>query len=243
MARAKAASQRDVRCYLCGHELTVSARAMSTTCPGCHKAIKIEDVLVKSYIPVVDLQTCGRIRITKRGRVAAKRIQSGAGITCEGAIEGAIETDGDVHMGPKSFWKGTTLMSRSLEIAAGAKLVGVVTVPWHRPGSAILKTASAAPPVATKSASTRTVAVNAAKVTATKTAARKVADREVARKTVADKTTPTATSKTATKGAAKKTKRAATKKTAANKAAAKKTAAKKTAAKKTAAKKKKQKKK
>ena len=108
-------------------------RAMSTTCPGCHKAIKIEDVIVKTYIPVVDLQTCGRIKITKRGRVAARRIQAGDGIECDGIMEGSIETDGDVRFGPKSSWKGTSLLSRSIEIAAGAKLVGIVTVPWHRP--------------------------------------------------------------------------------------------------------------
>ena len=124
---------RDIRCYLCGYRLTVSMRAMSTSCPSCKKAIKIEDVIVKTYIPVIDLQTCGRIKITKRGRVAAKRIQSGDGITCDGVMEGAVETDGDVDFGPKASWKGSTLLSRSIKIAAGAKLIGVVTVPWQRP--------------------------------------------------------------------------------------------------------------
>ncbi|MCH7798954.1 MAG: hypothetical protein IID28_11000 [Planctomycetes bacterium] len=129
----KAAAMRDIRCYLCGYRLTVSMRAMSTSCPSCKKAIKIEDVIVKTYIPVIDLQTCGRIKITKRGRVAAKRIQSGDGITCDGVMEGAVETDGDVDFGPKASWKGSTLLSRSIRIAAGAKLIGVVTVPWQRP--------------------------------------------------------------------------------------------------------------
>ena len=129
----KAAPSRTIRCYLCGHRLTVSARAMSTTCPGCNKAIKIEDLVVKSYVPVVDLQTCGRIKITKRGRIAARRIQCGDGITCDGTIEATIETDGDVSFGPKSSWKGKTLQSRSIKIAAGATLLGVVKVPWNRP--------------------------------------------------------------------------------------------------------------
>jgi len=106
---------------------------MSTTCPGCNKAIKIEDMVVKTYLPVVDLQTCGRIKITKRGRIAARRIQCGDGITCDGTIEAAIETDGDVSFGPKSSWKGKTLQSQSITIAAGAMLLGVVKVPWHRP--------------------------------------------------------------------------------------------------------------
>ncbi|MCH8342704.1 MAG: polymer-forming cytoskeletal protein [Planctomycetes bacterium] len=106
---------------------------MSTACPGCNKAIMVEDVVVKSYTPVFDLRTCGKIRITKRGRVAAKRIQSGDGIVCEGVMEGNVETDGKVKMGPKASWKGESLQSRSLAIADGAKLLGVVTVPWHRP--------------------------------------------------------------------------------------------------------------
>lgn len=170
----KAGTTRDIRCYLCGHRLTVSARAMSTTCPGCQKAIKIEDVIVKTYIPVVDLQTCGRIKITKRGRVAARRIQSGDGIECDGVMEGAVETDGDVHFGPKSSWKGSTLLSRSIEIAAGAKLVGIVTVPWHRPEPAKKKKK-------TKK-----------KTTTRKTVAKKiVAKKIVAKKTVARKKTTT----------------------------------------------------
>lgn len=129
----KAAPPRAIRCYLCGYRLDVSARAMSTTCPGCNKAIKIEDMVVKTYVPVVDLQTCGRIKITKRGRIAARRIQCGEGITCDGTIEAIIETDGDVSFGPKSSWKGKTLQSRSIKIAAGATLLGVVKVPWNRP--------------------------------------------------------------------------------------------------------------
>ncbi len=143
---------REIRCYLCGYRLTVSMRAMSTTCPGCNKAIKIEDVIVKTYIPVIDLQTCGRIKITKRGRVAARRIQSGDGITCDGVMEGAIETDGDVDLGPKASWKGTTLLSRSIKIAAGARLIGVVSVPWHRPEPVKKKT------VAKKTAAKKTAA-------------------------------------------------------------------------------------
>ncbi len=178
----KAGTTRDIRCYLCGHRLTVSMRAMSTTCPGCHKAIKIEDVIVKTYIPVVDLQTCGRIKITKRGRVAARRIQAGDGIECDGIMEGSIETDGDVHFGPKSSWKGTSLLSRSIEIAAGAKLVGIVTVPWHRPEPAQKKTTKKK---TKKKTTTRTTTTR--KTTAKKTPAKKM----TAKKTVAKKKTTT----------------------------------------------------
>ena len=132
MAKAKPSTRRTVRCYLCAHRWEVSARTMSTICPGCNKAIKVEDVLVKSYLPVNDLQTCGSIKVARRGRVAARNIQSGGDIECEGSIEGIVETDGDVKLGPKSSWKGKSLQSRSLAIDLGAKLNGVVTVPWDR---------------------------------------------------------------------------------------------------------------
>jgi len=153
-------------------------RAMSTTCPGCNKAIKIEDVIVKTYIPVIDLQTCGRIKITKRGRVAARRIQSGDGITCDGVMEGAVETDGDVHLGPKASWKGSTLLSRSIKIDAGAKMVGVVTVPWHRPEPVTKKKTTAKKTAGTKKTATKK------KTTTTK---KTVAKKSVAKKTVRKK--------------------------------------------------------
>jgi cytoskeletal protein CcmA (bactofilin family) len=236
---AKATAKRTVRCYLCGHGFEVSPRAMSTTCPSCHKAIKIEDVVVKSYIPVVDLQTCGRIRITKRGRVAAQRIQCGDGIVCEGAMEGSIETDGEVHLGPKAYWKGKTLQSRALEIAAGAKLIGVVTVPWRRlepktTTKTTTKTKKVTPAtgaVAKKKAATTKVAAKKTatkkKVTATKVAAKKTATKKkvATRKAAAKKAVPK--KKTAAKKVVAK-KKTATKKAAAKKApATTKTAAKK----------------
>lgn len=130
---AKQTARRDIRCYLCGHRFAVSARTMSVPCPHCHKALKVEDIVVKSYLPVNDLQTCGRITITKSGRVVAKVIRSGDGIECEGALEGAVETDGEVQLGAKASWKGPTLHSRTLNIADGAKMIGRVKVPWVRP--------------------------------------------------------------------------------------------------------------
>jgi hypothetical protein len=133
MATEKKSPRRNIQCYLCGNRFEVSLRAMSTTCPGCNKAIKIEDVTVKTYLPVNDLQTCGKVTIAKNGRVVAKRIQSGDGVVCEGVMEGAVETDGIVTLGPKSSWKGDHLFSRSLELTDGAKLLGHVTVPWDRP--------------------------------------------------------------------------------------------------------------
>jgi hypothetical protein len=130
--RGRASARRTVRCYLCGNRFEVSSKTMSTPCPACNRALKVEDVVVKSYLPVNDLQTCGKITITKRGRVAAKRIQAGDGILCEGSMEGMVETDGEVTLGPKASWKGQSLQSRKLNIAVGASLRGHIVVPWSR---------------------------------------------------------------------------------------------------------------
>ena len=130
--RGKALPARKViTCYFCGHQQEVSGKAMSTTCPGCHKAIRIEDLIIKSYTPVNDLETCGRIIVTKKGRIAAKRVRAGDGIECDGTIHGIVETPGDIEFGPKAEWKGTILKSRKLIIVDGVKLDGHIRVPWN----------------------------------------------------------------------------------------------------------------
>lgn len=101
---------------------------MSTTCPGCHKAIKVEDVVVKSYVPVNDLATCGHIKVTRRGRVAAKNVKSGEGVVIEGTVEGSITTGGNVQLGPKSSWRGQTLEGKALTVSDGATLNGYVRI-------------------------------------------------------------------------------------------------------------------
>ncbi|MCZ6837165.1 MAG: polymer-forming cytoskeletal protein [Planctomycetota bacterium] len=88
---------------------------------------------MKTYLPVNDLQTCGKIKITKRGRVAARLLQCGEGIECEGSVEGEIETDGHVKLGPKASWKGKTLRCGSIDIAVGAQIIGEMKIPWKRP--------------------------------------------------------------------------------------------------------------
>jgi hypothetical protein len=125
--------RRHIRCYLCGHHFDVSGMTMSVPCPRCNKALKVEDVHVKTYVPVNDLQTCGRITVAKNGRVVAKVIRAGAGIECDGTLEGAIEADNHVTLTGKSTWKGKTLQAPSLVIDEGAKLLGHVRVPWQRP--------------------------------------------------------------------------------------------------------------
>ena len=153
-ATSAAAPKREIRCYFCGHRFGVSTRTMSVPCPHCNKALKVEDITVKSYLPVNDLQTCGRITIAKNGRVVAKIIRAGDGIDCEGTLEGALETDGPIQLGDKASWKGKSLMCKSIAIAEGAKLVGYMKIPWQRPAPADAKETNKAKPTADPAAST-----------------------------------------------------------------------------------------
>jgi phage FluMu protein Com len=95
MAKSRTANapRRSIRCYFCGHHFEVSELTMSVPCPRCNKALKVEDVHVKTYVPVNDLQTCGRITVSKTGRVVAKVIRAASGIDCDGTLEGAVEAD------------------------------------------------------------------------------------------------------------------------------------------------------
>jgi len=106
---------------------------MSVPCPRCNKALKVEDVHVKTYVPVNDLQTCGKISVAKNGRVVAKVIRAGEGIECDGTLEGAIEADMRITLSERPTWKGKSLMTRALVVEDGAKLLGHVKVPWERP--------------------------------------------------------------------------------------------------------------
>jgi hypothetical protein len=131
---SKSPPKRAIRCYLCGHHFDVSTRTMSVPCPKCNKALKVEDINVKSYLPVNELQTCGDITVAKNGRVVAKVIRAGGSIECEGVLEGAVHAEAQLILCGKSSWKGKALHSQSLQVEDGAKLQGYVKVPFELNG-------------------------------------------------------------------------------------------------------------
>lgn len=115
--------QREVICYRCGHRIAIGARTMSTSCPGCHKPVIVEDIVVKGYKGVFNVETCGKLIVPKKGRVVAqKKIIAHGGIEVEGVCEckEAI-TGGHVHLGKKAEWRGN-LNAPSLSVEAGAKI-------------------------------------------------------------------------------------------------------------------------
>ena len=121
----KSDGPRHVDCYHCGHGLEVSGRAMSTSCPECNQSLVIEDVVVKSYMGVNLLVTCGRLVIPKRKHIVVQRhVVAHAGIEVNGRIEceQAI-SQGPVILGPKSNWMGD-LRAPSLVVSQGAVIQG-----------------------------------------------------------------------------------------------------------------------
>lgn len=114
---------RSIHCYYCGRSISVSGRTTSTVCPACNKTVVVEDIVVKSYLGVRNVETCGRLIVTRKGRVVAQqRIVAHEGIELEGKLEckEALVT-GPVVLGPKAEWRGD-LAALSLSVAEGATI-------------------------------------------------------------------------------------------------------------------------
>ncbi len=108
---AKVTGPRTVQCYLCRHRFEVSRRAKSTSCPGCHKAVIVEDFILKknksSLLMVTPVQTCGRIVIPRRTRVVAKLVEAHGGIEVLGHMDAQQVISGQLTViGDKAHWKG-----------------------------------------------------------------------------------------------------------------------------------------
>ncbi len=112
MARkTKPKGPRSVECYLCRHALTVDAAALSTTCPGCHRSIVLEDLVLKKNRPklvmVSVLQTCGRLVVPKGSRVVAELVEANVGLEVLGHMEAKlVRSGGTVVIGKKAYWRG-----------------------------------------------------------------------------------------------------------------------------------------
>ncbi len=131
----KARALRPVTCYLCGHAFEVSPRAITVSCPSCARQLMAQDVTVKGYTAVTTLPSCGKVVVKPKGRVVAKKVIGVEGVTCEGSIEGAIETTATVRLERRAVCIGAIRAGR-LVIAPGASLEGEICVPWRPPDDA-----------------------------------------------------------------------------------------------------------
>ena len=121
----KPGERHDVHCYQCGHRLQVAGLTRSTVCPGCNRRLVVEDIIVRAYTAVVNLETCGRLIIPRGGQaVAQKRVVALAGIEMDGKLQcrQAI-TARHARIGPNAEWKGD-LQAASLDVKPGAVIHG-----------------------------------------------------------------------------------------------------------------------
>ena len=120
---ARHTGPRMVQCYHCRHRFEVSSRAQSTSCPGCNKALMVGDEhITKLRGPLKELRTCGRITVSKRGRLIAEHIEAHGGIDCQGIIDAKHVLSGEtVTLGPKSDYHGE-LTAPGVVMHKGAKV-------------------------------------------------------------------------------------------------------------------------
>lgn len=122
---AKATGPIHVYCYYCGRRIEIGRRTMSTPCPGCHKTVLVEDIVVKGYTGVHNIETCGRLIVRRRGHAVAKhRVVALAGIEVQGKLhcEQAL-CSGQVMISAKGEWRGD-LKANSLVVESGATING-----------------------------------------------------------------------------------------------------------------------
>jgi len=118
---AKQNTLRAIQCYHCRSAFEVSARAMTVSCPACHKKLLVEDVVIKDAQSVTKLQTCGRILIEKNGRVMAQLVEAHQGIEVQGVIEAKVLSGRPVIIGAKAQWKGDC-RAPAVQIELGARI-------------------------------------------------------------------------------------------------------------------------
>lgn len=122
---AKNKGPRMVQCYHCRHRFEVGGRAQSTSCPGCNKPLRVEDLVYdkkKSGIGRIKIQTCGSVTVKKGGRITAEIVEAHDGIVCHGTIEAKEVISGKTMvLGKTSLFYGN-LKAPSVDMALGAKI-------------------------------------------------------------------------------------------------------------------------
>lgn len=117
------AAQRAIQCYLCRRRFDISARAMTVSCPGCSRQLKVEDIVITNTQSYTRLQTCGRIVVKPKGRIIADLVEAHEGIEVRGVMEAKAVRSGPVFIGPRAKWKGDC-RATSLVVESGAVVQG-----------------------------------------------------------------------------------------------------------------------
>jgi cytoskeletal protein CcmA (bactofilin family) len=81
-----------------------------------------DEHITKLRGPLKELKTCGRITVSKRGRLIAETIEAHGGIDCQGIIDARHVLSGNtVTLGPKSDYHGD-LTAPGVVMHKGAKV-------------------------------------------------------------------------------------------------------------------------
>jgi len=109
-------------CLYCVKPQEVSRRAKSVTCRYCYKALRIEDLPIKTYEARRAIEVVGVVTIEKKGHVVADRIVCN-GLIVRGKAKGHVTSRGPVLIGPDAELKGD-VTAPTLAVGAGAILEG-----------------------------------------------------------------------------------------------------------------------
>jgi len=114
---------RTVTCYHCRRPVTISAFAISATCPGCYKGLVLDDLVVREVHWAGKLRTCGRVIVERKGRVIGRLVQAALGVEVEGIVEATVVSGGPVVVKTSAKLSGDCRAPR-LIVEPGATISG-----------------------------------------------------------------------------------------------------------------------
>lgn len=121
----RATGFKKVVCTHCGHESEAGKRAMSVSCPKCHKRIILENLKIRTYYAVSEFATSGDVVIEKKGHVVAPIRADN--VLIKGRVHGEIDARGRVTISKTGQMKGD-VTALALVIENGASLDGFLRI-------------------------------------------------------------------------------------------------------------------
>lgn len=114
---------RRVTCYHCRKPVTISAFAISATCPACYKGLVLDDLVVRDVHWAGKLRTCGKVLVERKGRVVGRLVQAAQGVEVQGIVEATVVSGGTVIIKTAARLSGDCRAPR-LIIEPGATIAG-----------------------------------------------------------------------------------------------------------------------
>lgn len=133
------ASTRTVLCLNCASWFRVPSAAMVLTCPCCYQRVRVEDIIIDSVQYHTKIETCGVLRITRKGALTCNAIKAAAGLIVEGEVSVQQAAAYRVVIGVKASWSGDC-QAAAITVEPGASIRGgrfsIVPVASHPPQQA-----------------------------------------------------------------------------------------------------------